>query len=106
MKRRISALAKVVRSKNSGPFELTFDVIFGSQPRYDKAKKMNLINQRLICSTYSLAEKSILNIIYFDPARAVKVTVARPVPSGSMGDTDVYGSQQHMPLANAEVEWD
>ena len=39
-----------------------------------------------------------MNIIYFDPAKAVKITIVRPIPSGSLGETDVYGAQQHSPL--------
>ncbi|MBC7294459.1 MAG: DUF4387 family protein, partial [Thermoleophilia bacterium] len=28
----------------------------------------------------------------------LKITLVRPLPSGSVGDTDIYGAQQHAPL--------
>ena len=37
------------------------------------------------------------------PARAIKVSLPRAVSSGAVGDRDVYGSQQHMPLAGIAV---
>ena len=40
----------------------------------------------------------------FDPAKAVKVTIVRPIPSGALGETDVYGAQQHAPLMKYEFE--
>ena len=35
-----------------------------------------------------------------DPAKAVKVTIVRPISSGALGETDVYGAQQHAPFMN------
>ena len=32
---RLRDLAKVIRSKNSGPFEITFDVIFAESAPYE-----------------------------------------------------------------------
>ena len=32
-------LAQVIRSKNAGPFELTFDIIFDRQAAYEEVKK-------------------------------------------------------------------
>ena len=41
-------VASVIRSKNSGPFELTFDVIFKDFDMYSKGNKSNH------CSSYSI----------------------------------------------------
>ena len=35
-------------------------------------------------------------------AKAVKATLVRPLPSGALGERDVYGAQQHAPLMNFE----
>jgi hypothetical protein len=102
----LSDLAGVIRSKNSGPFELTLDVFFRSPEVYRKAKERRVISEELIESLYGVASDRILSVIYYDPALAAKVTIARPVPSGSPADTDVYGAQQHMPLVDALVPWE
>ncbi|MCL5290670.1 MAG: DUF4387 domain-containing protein, partial [Firmicutes bacterium] len=37
-------------------------------------------------------------------ANAIKATIVRPYPSGNLGETDVYGAQQHAPLLDLELE--
>ena len=34
---------------------------------------------------------------------AVKATIVRPLASGALGERDVYGAQQHVPLMNLEL---
>ena len=102
---RLVELANIVRSKNSGPYELTLDVFFKSEEIYRKVKAKQLIDKDLIKRLYSVTDDQISGVYYFDPVRAVKITIARPVPSGSVGDTDVYGAQQHVPLADALIPW-
>ena len=91
-------LAKVLRSKNSGPFELTMDVIFDNKEYYNKVKDSGIITKDLVCKLYNIEEKDISTLVFFDPAMAFKVTIKRPIDSGSIGETDVYGAQQHAPL--------
>lgn len=96
-------LAKVLRSKNSGPFEVTYDVIFDDVEKYELVKNSGIINRKLICEIFSVDESDILEFVFFDPALAFKITLVRPVASGTIGDTDVYGAQQHAPLMNIEI---
>ena len=41
--------------------------------------------------------------VFFDPALAIKITIKRPIDSGGIGDTDVYGAQQHAPLFDVSI---
>lgn len=91
-------LAAVIRSKNSGPYELTFDIIFKDFEIYEKVKAAKAINAKVFCDLYKIPESAIVALIYFDPAKAVKITIVRPMVSGALGETDVYGAQQHSPL--------
>ena len=104
-KHKLVDIASVIRSKNSGPYELTFDVIFKDFETYGMAKAANAINKQYFCQAYGIDEGEILHLVYFDPAKAVKVTIRRPIPSGAVGETDVYGAQQHAPLMGLEVEF-
>ena len=97
---RLRDLADVIRSKNSGPYELTFDVIFKDFDGYNFFKSHQVMTPEVFAELYSIDVKDILHVIYFDPAKAVKVTIKRPIPSGALGETDVYGAQQHAPLMN------
>lgn len=91
-------MASVIRSKNSGPYELTFDVIFKTFEEYNFFKEKQPITPEVIAKLYSIPVEDVIHVIYFDPAKAVKATIKRPIPSGTLGETDVYGAQQHAPL--------
>ena len=95
-------IAAVIRSKNSGPYELTLDIIFKDREWYEKVKKAKAIHPGLISKIYGLPEEEVLDIIEFDPAGAIKINLRRPTVSGDIGDTDIYGAQQHAPLLGIE----
>ncbi|MBN2852690.1 MAG: DUF4387 domain-containing protein [Clostridia bacterium] len=97
-------VAKIIRSKNSGPYELTLDVIFKDWDMYDKVIKSKQFNKHLIAQLYGIDENDVLGIIEFLPAKAIKATIKRKIASGSIGETDVYGAQQHAPLLDIEFD--
>jgi len=105
MKTKITDIASVIRSKNSGPYELTFDIIFNEFKDFERVRDSGVINEKLICSLYNLTPDKIVSIIAFSPAKAIKATIRRPLCSGDIGETDVYGAQQHAPLLGLEFDF-
>jgi len=95
-------VAKLIRSKNSGPFELTFDVIFRDRAAYERARDAKVINAAWFAKTYRLSPEKVA-VIEYDAASAIKVTIPRPAVSGDVDDTDVFGGQQYGPLVDLEV---
>ncbi|MCR1823697.1 DUF4387 domain-containing protein, partial [Terrisporobacter muris] len=91
-------ITNIIRSKNSGPYELTMDIMFKSIEDFEKVCNKKIINEELICELYKIKKEDIINIIEFKPANAIKITIKRPIASGDLGETDVYGAQQHAPL--------
>ena len=104
MKYKLMDVASVIRSKNSGPFELTLDVLFRDEETFVRAVKADAINRRVITELYHIREEDVHSIISFPAARAIKATIVRPLPSGAFGERDVYGAQQHAPLMELEIE--
>ncbi len=98
MEYQLMDVASVIRSKNSGPYELTFDIIFKDFETYNKAKAAQIMTKAAFAPLYNIPESDILSLVYFDPAKAIKITIVRPIPSGALGEPDVYGAQQHAPL--------
>ncbi|MFJ7949710.1 DUF4387 domain-containing protein [Streptomyces sp. NPDC096354] len=94
----LTELADVIRSKNSGPYEITLDIIFTEQDQFDLVKREHAITRDLIAQLYHLPVDQVSEPIFYDPARAVKINLCRPLVSGNVGETDVYGAQQHGPL--------
>jgi len=106
MQYKLQDVANVIRSKNAGPFELTFDILLKDDHTFRMIQKAGVINKKAFASLYKLKESDVLSILYFPNARAIKVTIIRPLPSGALGERDVYGAQQHVPLMNYTFELD
>lgn len=95
---KLTDIAGIIRSKNSGPYELTLDIMFSSREWYERVRDAGVINEDVVCALYRITPDKIINIIAFEPANAIKITIERPICSGDLGETDVYGAQQHAPL--------
>jgi hypothetical protein len=99
---RIRDIAKACKSKNAGPFELTIDVVFDKREMYERVRATGVLKPELFARLYNVEPGDVLFTEY--PAGfAFKATLPRLVPSGDIGDTDVYGAQQHAPLLDVEI---
>lgn len=103
MTQLLSDFVQVIRSKNAGPFELTFDLIFKDQQSFDKINEGNFITIEKISQLYGITEDKVLAIEKYTPAMALKITIAREKSSGSYGERDTLGAQQHAPLLLLEI---
>lgn len=96
-------LAKTIRSKNAGVDRITFDIIFRGKENYELVKKSNVISKESMAELYGVDISRISDFVEFDPAYAIKFTIERLQPSGSPGDSDIFGCQQYPPLLDIEV---
>lgn len=99
---KIRDLAIVCKSKNAGPFEVTIDVVFADRETYEKVKASGVLGPALFARLYGVAPEDVLFTPY-DAGLAFKATLPRLVSAGDLGDTDVYGCQQHAPLLDVEI---
>ncbi len=104
--RSIGDIAAFVTSKNAGPFLLTLDIVFPDESTYRRFTALGVLDAVTIAGLYGVRAEDVLKIIEFDPAYAIKVTMRRPIGSGAIGETDVYGAQQHVPLMELTVPWE
>ena len=98
-------LASVVRSKNAGPFQVTLDLLFADEADYRRVLDSGRLTAGEVARRYRV-EPADVAIVAFDRVRAIKVTLPRrwgARGSGSPGDRDVYGAQQHGPLVDLEI---
>ena len=98
MAQSILKAARVIRSKNSGPYELTLDILFKDREHFELFRRRNIVTKTKVAALYKRPVADILKIVYFEPSNALKITMRRPIPSGDAGETDIYGAQQHAPL--------
>ena len=100
---RLRDLAKVIRSKNSGPFELTFDVMFDDAAVYERVRSSGVLTSKLVGEIYGVPVADIVAFIFFDPALAFKFTLRRGWAQGSVNERDTFGAAQHAPLMDIEI---
>ncbi len=103
---RLGDLASVIRSKNAGPFQVTIDIMFADASEYRRTLESPRFTSAEIARRYGIAEEDVA-LIPFERVRAIKITIPRrwgSRGSGSAGDRDVYGAQQHGPLVDLEID--
>ena len=102
---RLEDLASVLRSKNAGPFQITVDIMFDNEESYRRVRDCGVLAAARIAPLYGVPTQ-LVNVRPFDRVRAIKVTFPRRSGergSGSAFDRDVYGAQQHGPLAEMDI---
>ena len=99
---KLGDLATLVRSKNAGPFYLTFDVMFDDPAVYERVKKADVLSRAFVADRYGLSENEVM-FFYVDNALAIKASIPRPIIQGDIGETDSYGGQQFAPLLDIEI---
>ena len=98
----LASLARLIRSKNAGPFVLTFDIMFEDEERYRRVKDSGVLTRERIASLYSLPVDKV-QLFFCAPALAVKASIPRPITQGDVGDPDGHGGQQYAPLMEIQV---
>ncbi|KIY01721.1 uncharacterized protein Z520_01859 [Fonsecaea multimorphosa CBS 102226] len=96
-------VAKVIRSKNAGPFQLTFDVIFDDPVVYKAVKTSGILDGEAMAQLFGRSVDEVVYCGFFDQALAFKLTLPRKRGSelscsGGYMESDVHGSQQYLPL--------
>ena len=76
---------RLIRSKNAGPFELTFDIMFDDAATYQRVKASGVLTREKIAACYSL-EPSQVKFFLCDNALAIKASIPRPVIQGDPRD--------------------
>jgi len=99
----VGELAKLVRSKNAGPFWLTIDIMFDDDDSYRRVRDAEIVNRAAIARLYNRNPADII-VVNHDAALAIKVSFPRPESSGAKHDSDVYGGQQYAPLLELQAD--
>lgn len=99
----LGQLAKLIRSKNAGPFWITFDVMFERDEDLARAVRADVVTKAWIARTYQVAEDAIV-LVALPQARAIKFSFPRPIVQGDAGEMDQYAGQQYAPLLGLAID--
>jgi hypothetical protein len=101
--RELWQFTKLIRSKNAGPFELTFDIMFKDRAGYDLILRTGALSTESIAKIYRV-ELEEVRLFKIEQIVTIKFSIPRTVFSGDVGDTDVYGGQFHGPLVRLLID--
>jgi hypothetical protein len=96
-------LCSLIRSKNAGPFVLTFDLMLSDEESYERVRRANPLTAAIVAQMYGQEEGSV-SVVLCDSALAIKISMPRPVVQCDPGDGDCYGGQQYVPLLSVPVD--
>ncbi len=98
----LGQLASVIRSKLSGPFRVTFDVIFTDRATYETVVAANIFTKKNIARLYEVPISRISSLYAVPMANAIKFTMTRELDP-MFSTSDSHGAQQHAPLIDIQV---
>jgi hypothetical protein len=98
----VGALAEEVRSKNAGPFWITFDIFLADDAAYELLVGSQAITGAGIGRLYGI-EPDAVEIFEIPELRVIKISFPRSVPAGSFHDRDQHAGQQYVPLAGLPI---
>ena len=79
-------LAQLIRSKNEGPFWITFDIVFENDKDFERIISAKVLTKEWISGTYKIPQDTLIFIV-IPAARAVKFSFPRPRIQGDHGET-------------------
>jgi hypothetical protein len=99
---KLAHVADIIRSKNAGPYSITFDILFFRRDKFVMVRDSGVLSAALFARLYGYPEQE-CEFTVMDQACGFKFTVPRAIASGDAGDSDCFGSQQHANLLDIEV---
>jgi hypothetical protein len=99
---KLFELSTLIRSKNAGPFVLTFDIMFANLENYHRVQRSGVLNVETFSKLFNVPANQVQ---FFESERAmgIKFSMPRPIFQGDIGDSDMHGGQQFVPLMSLEI---
>jgi hypothetical protein len=96
-------MCEILRSKNAGPYEIAFDMLFYNMDCLNRARDSGQLTKDKIAKIYKITEDKVIACQFFEQALAYKATIPRDGVAGGFKDRDLHASQQYMPLMQIRV---
>jgi hypothetical protein len=98
----LGKLAQLIRSKNAGPFWITFDIVFENVEDFERVVSAKVLTKEWISGTYKIPQDTLI-FVEIPAARAIKFSFPRPRIQGDLGESDMYSGQQYAPLLDLQI---
>ncbi|WP_210496638.1 DUF4387 domain-containing protein [Microvirga antarctica] len=99
---KLGELASLIRSKNAGPFELTFDIMFDTFEVFERVRTSCALSAETFACLYRFPIEDV-RFFVVPQALAFKISIPRPRFQGDLHDADNHGGQQYAPLIDVDI---
>lgn len=98
----LRSCASTLRSRNAGSFFITIDAVFRTHELYLAWQESRLLSGEAVANIFGVATSAI-DVIWFPPAMAVKLTLPRRQTAGGPNDHDTDGAQLFVLLLDLSI---
>ena len=99
----VSDVCRHVRSKNAGPFWVTFDLFFDGEENFEKYAQSPALGPQLFERLFG-ADPAYVQHYPVPSLNLVKISYARDTPQGGRVERDMHRGQQYVRLLNVELD--
>lgn len=99
---KLSQVCRHIRSKNAGPFWVTFDLFFDGEENFRRYRDAPALGAELFGSLYGIDSGQIKRVPV-DRLQMIKISFPRLHPQGWRGERDMHSGQQFVRLLDVEV---
>lgn len=98
----LGELAKLIRSKNAGPWMMTIDVMLPDAETFERVVRSGVLTPDKVGPLLGI-DPADIELYEYSPAHTVKMSFPRKFPNGHPDDTDIFGGQQFAPLVSLPI---
>jgi hypothetical protein len=99
----VGEVCSYVRSKNAGPFWVTFDLFFSSSDDFQRYARSPAIGPETFQRLFGV-ETSQVKHFPVESLEMVKISCVRPSPSGSRVERDLHSGQMFVRLLDIQLD--
>lgn len=99
----VNDVCRHVRSKNAGPFWVTFDLFFNSQENFERYCQSPSLSPKLFERLFDADPKQVKHFVV-ESLKMVKISYGRAQPQGGIVERDMHCGQQFVRLLDVELE--
>lgn len=99
---KVRDVCRHVRSKNAGPFWVTFDLFFDSAENYQQYHESPALSPELFGRLYG-TDPAMVKKIPVDDLHILKISYPRSSPQGGVEERDMHSGQQYVRLLDVEL---
>ncbi len=99
----VKDVCRHVRSKNAGPYWVTFDIFFDGPESFERYKDSPALGPDLFARLFG-ADPALVKRFASPGLHMIKISHARTTPQGGVVERDMHAGQQYVRLLDVELE--